>query len=182
MNKVKVKCGAKQLYTDILEDENGKYIKYPLSGKLSNNSFTLVDLEDHSDLPFCSITLTEEGYARFKNNGKQTRLQRYIMRNHAIDGKEIDNIDGDRLNNRKINLRCVTTQQNQMNKSKMKDASNKYKGVYYVDSKYRAVLVSKGKKYSIGYYKTEESAARAYNEKCLEICGEYGRLNIIEEK
>jgi len=55
-----------------------------------------------------------------------------IMRNHDIDGGEIDHIDGDRLNNGNFNLRCVTTQQNQMNRSKMKYGMNKYKGVYYI--------------------------------------------------
>src|SRR5690348_16299255 len=84
---------------------------------------------------------------------------------------QVDHINGDRLDNRKENLRIVTNSQNQMNR---KASKYKYKGVYpsrngnWIVS----IMVNKKKK-SLGTYKCVHEAGKAYNKAASEFFGEY---------
>jgi hypothetical protein len=52
---------------------------------------------------------------------KSVRMARFIIGENNCKGFEVDHINGDRLDNRKGNLRVVTRQQNAMNVHKNKD-------------------------------------------------------------
>jgi group I intron endonuclease len=67
---------------------------------------------------------------------------------------------------------------------KNKNSSSKYHGVSYDkgSDKWMAYVKYKKESIYIGRFKTEIEAARAYNEKVLEVCGEEAILNIIEEE
>lgn len=98
------------------------------------------------------------------------------------DNKQIvDHIDGNRLNNCIDNLRWATSSENSMNISK-KDiyTSSIYKGVCKNKKSWQASIKLDGKKIHIGIYKTEAEAAKAYNEKALELFGEFANLNDVE--
>jgi hypothetical protein len=70
---------------------------------------------------------------------------------------QIDHIDGDPLNNRIVNLRDVTNQQNSLNRKRAKGYYwNKPKG------KYQAEICLHGKSKYLGLFKTEEEAREAY--------------------
>ena len=79
-----------------------------------------------------------KGYTILKINKILTRLYRHIIRNIIrniiTNDKEVDDIAGNKLNNRKYNLRGVSTNHNQMNKSAMKGKSSKDKGVAITNS------------------------------------------------
>lgn len=88
------------------------------------------------------------------------------------------------VDNRKINLRVCTTQENLRNKSpKVNRLNSKYKGVYYTDacgSKHWVTCIRCNyKQIHIGYYHSQEEAALAYNEKAKELFGEFARLNEV---
>lgn len=90
----------------------------------------------------------------------------------------IDHIDGDRSNNKLCNLRSVTQAQNTYNQRKSKaETTSRYKGVSAVGKKWRANIDFDHKRIHIGYYPTEEEAARAYDTKAKELHGEHACLN-----
>ena len=119
-----------------------------------------------------------------KNNKRTIKsmlLHRFIL--GIIDPKIfIDHIDGNPLNNQRSNLRIVTNQQNQFNQIKRPNTSSKYKGVswYKRRNSWVATIRYNKKTYNLGYFKTEEEAALAYNEKASELFGKHARLNEIE--
>jgi len=91
--------------------------------------------------------------------------------------KYIDHIDRNPSNNNLGNLREVSQRMNTWNRTKGKNTSSQYKGVFY-DKRctyrpWRARIKNK----TIGHYKTELEAAHAFDEKSLEVYGEYGNLN-----
>lgn len=89
----------------------------------------IVDDEDYEWLKdLKSWTLFNNGYAVLhKGNGWNRSMHRLVM--FAQQGQEIDHINGNRLDNRKCNLRFVTRQQNLYNKKKRNNTSSIYKGV-----------------------------------------------------
>lgn len=90
-------------------------------------------------------------------------IHQLIMGKH--EGLEIDHINRNGLDNRECNLRIVTHQINQNNRSKEKTATSKYYGVSYDNNRkcWQVGFSSMGKRKNIGRFKTEIEAAVAYN-------------------
>lgn len=90
----------------------------------------------------------------------------------------IDHINGDTLDNRRINLRKCTKRENAWNASKRKGACHSiYKGVCWDRGKWVAYICKDGKQTRLGRFALEEEAARAYDERARELFGEYAALN-----
>jgi hypothetical protein len=108
-------------------------------------------------------------------------LHRLIM--NAPDGKFVDHINRDVLDNRKENLRLCNNQQNCCNR--MRTNSSGYKGVFkrrekkYTRDRYRAYINLDGKRVNLGTFDTAEEAALAYNKKAIELHGKFASLNIL---
>jgi hypothetical protein len=90
---------------------------------------------------------------------------------------QIDHIDGDRLNNRLVNLRPATREQNAHNCRRHRDNKTGFKGVafYKPTGKFHAVIASYGKKFSLGYFPTPEDAHAAYCIAAKRLHGEFAR-------
>ena len=60
-------------------------------------------------------------------------MHRIILKKYDLnpDNMEIDQINRNKLDNRKINLRTVTRRQNEINKGLLKNNKSGYKGVYW---------------------------------------------------
>jgi len=103
-------------------------------------------------------------------------LHKFIMGNPSM---VVDHINQDTLDNRKCNLRICTPCENMFNKSKYKNNTSGYKGVF-VDkrwpSRWRAKIGYKGKRISLGSYNTPEEAYQAYRKAAIELYGEYARV------
>lgn len=98
-----------------------------------------------------------------------------IPDNHLIDHK-----DKNTLNNSKDNLRLATFAQNSRNKyiRNVRKDECKYKGVYKTNSNnYIARIYYNKKNINLGTYETQEQASIAYNEKAIELFGEFASLN-----
>lgn len=95
-------------------------------------------------------------------DGKRTTTCLHRMLLERSEGKEIDHINRDGLDNRKSNLRLVTHQQNQTNRSKSKESTSRYYGVHYdkIRNKWQAQVRLQGKAKNIGRFETEAEAAQ----------------------
>jgi hypothetical protein len=103
---------------------------------------------------------------------------------NAQPGEIIDHTDRDTLNCRRSNLRRVTRQQNNHNRSPdRRQTTSRYKGVFLdrKSGRFRAALTYNWKKIWLGSFATEEEAARAYNAKAAELYGEFAYLNPVPE-
>ena len=112
------------------------------------------------------------GYYKYSNY----YLHRLVM--DAQVGLQVDHINGDRLDNRKENLRLCTNASNSRNSVKKK---GNYKGVHYNKNrrKWVAQITKDYKCYTIGSFNDEVDAARAYNNKAKEFYGEFAKLNNV---
>jgi len=92
---------------------------------------------------------------------------------------KVDHINGDTLDNRKENLRATSTSENAMNRVKTKNnKSSKFKGVTKMkNGKWKAHIGIDDKDIHIGYFKSEEEAAKAYDEKATTMFGDKAKLN-----
>ena len=162
--------------------------KVPLNSRHGEVKFALVDDEDYDFISKLSWHICDKGYAKSSSivideirYKKTIRMHRLII--NASKGLEIDHINGDKLDNRKQNLRVCSHKENCYNRPSKVGTSSKFKGVSMMkltsSYKWRAVIRMNGEDYHLGLFESEEDAAIAYNEKAKEFFGEFARLNVI---
>lgn len=154
---------------------------------LSQGKFATIDADDY-ELVKNLKWHTSSGYAMHNKWDKKTKKPLHVLMHRLItncpDGMQVDHINGDKLDNRKGNLRLCTLGQNNAYrpKSNHKPLSSKYKGVYSSYGKWRAQIRASNKLIYLGTFETELDAARAYNEAAIANHGEFAWVNIIEVK
>ena len=91
----------------------------------------------------------------------------------------VDHINRNVLDNRRENLRVCTQSQNLANSNKRKNCSSLYKGVSWnkKNRKWAAYINADKSRVPLGYFRSEQEAACAYDAKALEVYGEYAKLN-----
>jgi hypothetical protein len=112
------------------------------------------------------------GFGKYSNH----YLHRMVMR--APKNLMVDHINGNRLDNRKENLRLCSVKNNAVNKK----GKNGYKGIYFDKNiqKWVAQITKNYHTKSLGCFKSPEEAALAYNKAAKKIHGKYAFLNIIK--
>lgn len=141
------------------------------------------DFDKIKDFSWC-VNETRKGgniyaTARLKGNRKNIRMHRILI--DIPEGKIIDHINGNTLDNRKSNLRTCNYSENLMNCKKRGKVTSKYKGVYYdkINKRWSCSIKLNKKDIWIGRFKTEDEAGLAYNEKAIHYFKEFARLNTI---
>ncbi len=145
---------------------------------LTQGQVALVDAEDYEWLMQWKWSFMHNGYAvRGKANGDYFLMHREV--NKTPDGMQTDHINGNRLDNRKGNLRSTTNSQNQMNRKKSNGKTSKFKGVSWNKNanKWKARLGVRPKEIHIGYFNCEIDAANAYDNFAKKYYREYAKLN-----
>jgi hypothetical protein len=120
--------------------------------------------------------LYENGYIRIEISGKRYLSHRlaWLFCNKSWPTKFIDHINGDRSDNRIVNLREADQHQNQYNSKKHKDNTTGYKNIrLHRDGKYEVRISVKGKRIQIGSFKTVEEAAQSYNNAVIKYHAEF---------
>lgn len=116
---------------------------------------------------------------------KPPRRQYMIYMSHQIMScprdKEVDHKDHNTLNNQRFNLRICTHVQNQGNRSKNKNNTSGYKGVYKDCKKWAVRIAFNKRRIYLGPFDSKIEAARAYDRTAKKCFGEFAYLNFPKE-
>lgn len=106
----------------------------------------------------------------------QIQMHKVIM-GETPCGKEIDHIDGNGLNNKRVNLRFATKTENNRNCLIRKDNTSGHKGVYWDKNsrKWKAQVGYNKKVLSLGRFDSIEEAIKTYQNFVKENFGEFVR-------
>lgn len=152
---------------------------------LTKGQVALVDDEDYDFLMQWKWCTSKQGnvYYVVANNGSINKKRQVISMHRLImntpKGMEVDHTDHNGLNNQKENLRNCNRSQNSMNKtargvSKYLGVAHSYQGNYdYIVAGIRI----NGIKKHLGIFKTEELAAKAYDDAAKKYHREFANLN-----
>lgn len=173
------------------------------SRKTKETEYCIVDEQDFEWLnkyKWFKVCNGNKYYAQSSlyEDGKQKTVQIHRLIMNPEKGKVVDHIDGNGLNNSRSNLRIATSSQNSRNRGGNKNTSSKYKGVslihfkhcqkrkngenkIYKYARWRAMINFGNGNKLIGFYKTEEEAALAYNKMSLKHHGEFAFINKIPD-
>lgn len=151
---------------------------------LTQGKVALVDDEDYERLMAMGKWYVETiGYAAKNIPVMNGTVKKYtIQRMHRVisnagEKDHVDHINGDRLDNRRCNLRLCTQAQNLGNQRTSKNNHLGVKGVTLFGSKFRARITINYKQIYLGLFDSLEDAIIAYNEAAIKYHGEFAKLN-----
>ncbi len=146
---------------------------------IHNNDVANLAIIDASDIDkvakyFWNISA---GYV-ISTNGR-IRLHRLVL---GFPDSDIDHRNRNRLDNRKLNLRICTSQQNSFNREGSSKRISKYKGVSRIDNGWIAKIVLNRESKYLGYFNNEEDAARAYDRAAIRYHGDFAYTNFPRDE
>jgi hypothetical protein len=149
-------------------EERDNHLAVHLGGKWAEEDggvVALVSLEDRSLVEGRSWWMTADDYVECKIDGSGVSMHRFILRLKRGDPRQGDHINGNRLDNRRENLRIVTFEQNMQNKKVW--AKSGHRNVYGPHPRtgaYRVIVTKEGKRYYGGRHKDVALAVAAAQE------------------
>lgn len=159
----------------------------PLSGKHGQGKFAIVDASDYDALSKYKWSICAGGYVGGKvwvgDYQKQVLIHRFIMK--PPDELDTDHRNGNKLDNRRENLRNCPTQHNTWNRRKTKKpTSSRFAGVSFdkAEGKWNANIGYMGRQINLGLYDDEEYAARVRDGAAAVLFGEFAPPRNIPDK
>lgn len=150
--------------------------------ELSKGLFAIVDDEDYEFINSFKWCASNSGRGRFyaqrKDNRKTVFMHRLIMK-LTDKNLNIDHINHNTLDNRKINLRICSKTENARNKSSHPNSSSKFLGVSWDKSrnKWKSCIYINKKCVLLGRFNFEMEAAKAYDNAAKTNFKEFANLN-----
>lgn len=145
---------------------------------LKNVGMTVLVDDDQSDLSrlswFGKVTVTKHCryvYACCRLNGKPVYMHRLVLA--ANDGDVVDHINGNRLDNRKENLRICSHKENMRNRRPTAGRTLKQGVCLTKEKTFAAGITIDGKHVHLGTYKTEDEAHGVYVKAKKKYHGEF---------
>jgi hypothetical protein len=153
----------------------------PFKLVLASGHVVLLDVEDAHLLAGRSWFLKGAGYVAGQG-GRQTRqvlLHRLIM--DPPSTLQVDHRNGDKLDNRRSNLRICTNAQNIQNMHARRGTTSQFKGVSWFKRAglWQVQIRAHPRQLHLGYFKCELCAARAYRDVALRLHGEFANVDEI---
>lgn len=143
--------------------------------ELSRGKYALVDDSDFGVVSRWKWSYSTVGYA-FRNTPRPNKTVVYLHRflTECPEGMEVDHINGDKLDNRRSNLRLCTRRQNSRNKRVARSKSG-HLGVYWSNQnkKWNAQIGPNGKSISLGFFDDMQDAIKARKTAELKHFGEF---------
>lgn len=183
-DKVTRSCGC--LRREELFLRNKKYNNYNLDGEygigytFKGEEFWF-DLEDYDKIKnYCWHYAYDYIHTKIPSTGKVLALHRLIM--NPSEEMCVDHINHNKFDNRKKNLRIVTSQQNSYNRTIYSRNTSGTTGVSYAKTKkkWRATISVDKKWKHLGYFDKKEDAVKARKEAEEKYFGEYSYDNSMK--
>lgn len=154
--------------------------------RLTRGMFAIVDEEDFERVNqyMWHVKRDKNNYYAVRSSSPTKNIESISLHNFIKNDRGmVDHINGNGLDDRKINLRFCTNMENLQNSKPMRGKSSKYKGVSLFTryGKFAAQIRVNGVPMVIGYYDDETDAARAYDNKAKDVFKEFARLNFPDE-
>ena len=157
---------------------------------LTKGYFAIVDDEDFEALSkyaWRALVKKTRVYAVRKAKKPGLRAGTFMAMHRQVidapDGRDVDHIDRNPLNNTKANLRLCSGAENSRNTSRAPGKWG-YRGVTFHkkgrERPFEAYIGFQWKKISLGYFPTAVAAAEAYNAAALKYHGEFATLNDLD--
>ncbi len=154
---------------------------------LTQGKFAMVDDDDFE-------RLNQKKWHAFKNHNGDfyaARAERQVNGTYKTvymhceilgvpSGMQCDHKSRNTLDNTRANLRPCTPAENARNRKNQTGSRSAYKGVSSFRNKWKSEITFSGRRFYLGLYASEEEAAMAYNQKALELFGEFASPNIIK--
>lgn len=159
---VKIKI-TKGFYSLIDEEDFLRVSKFKWSASVyKNNFYAITDI-----------------YQKNKKKKIRTGMHRFLM--NFPKNKDVDHINGNGLDNRKINLRVCSRSQNSMNRDKSSLNKSGYKGVSWCKAmnSWQACISFNRKTIYLGCYSTPKKAHEIYSIAAKKYYGEFAYIKKI---
>jgi hypothetical protein len=148
----------------------------------------LLDAEDYEYYKKWNWGINSSGYARRTHYDPLTKKQRTLLLHKDITctdrSQTIDHINGNKLDNRKCNLRITSNSNNIQRKRYTKRAvfiNLSFIGIEpdpkAKQDRYYVRITKNGLRFNFGYYFNPEEAAAVYDKAAMFFYDEYSRLN-----
>ena len=157
-------------------DNSPSYVKINLLGAGASKTF-MICIKDLDRVLSHDWYLNKSGYP-FSYTAIYHTLHRFLL-GRQEKGMVIDHMNRNRLDNRRCNLRVISSKENSYNRTKNSNSNNKYKGVQKRGNKFIAIITKDGIRREIPGFYTEEEAARTYDMMAEEMFGEFAGKNFI---
>lgn len=159
-----------------------------LGGKIAAGRVTLIDEADYDSVTTRSWHLGSGGYVtRYQYVGPKNGRSNYtpvLLHRQLLDapkGLQVDHINGDRLDNRRSNLRICTRTQNMQNRRNLMNQQTGFKGVCRNGrGRYVARITVNYVCYYVGSSTDDFEAAAMYDAAAIQLFGQFANLNLLD--
>jgi hypothetical protein len=150
--------------------------------ELTQGFRALIDDDDYAWLSQFKWHIARIGKANRPRRSDKLYLSRIIL--DAPKGMVVDHINGDTLDNRRVNLRICSVGNNRKNNRIYARNKTGFKGVtiHKKYGKYQAFIVNNKKSIWLGYYDSAENSGRAYDVAAKKYHGEFACLNFPDKE
>jgi hypothetical protein len=155
--------------------------------KLTRGQVAVVDPEDYPTVSQFKwyAGLNRRNWYALRGTRRGGAYQNILMHNFISGFALTDHVNGDGLDNRRVNLRDGS-KLNAQNSHSCRGSSSRYKGVSRHKRKDRrdtwhARIWLNGRNVDLGEFREEEDAARAYDAAARRHHGDWGRYNFPED-
>lgn len=156
---------------------------------LTRGKVAVIDFDDFEKVRGFKWHADQDGHTFYAKRAAPRPSKSKLMMHREIlgcpAGLEVNHVDGDGLNNQRSNLEITTRGGNSRAfRRRLAPAASKFRGVvgHTKSKRWRACIKFQGKREYLGWFDSEESAARAYDSRAKELGYSKEALNFQKEK